>query len=321
MKTLRLFNPDREPFSDLLLFDGAVRAEVADVLGCSQVCRADPGEVVLAAGVLNAMVYVVLQGTLRVDLALAEEGDAAYLGRGECVGELSVIDGSLTSTSVRAVDECDLLALQGADILTLADRSHAVARNLLRILTRRLRGTNARLRVEANQSETLRVRSLTDALTGLHNRGWLDDTLRRMVVRVDRGDAPFALLIADVDHFKTFNDTWGHLVGDRVLQQVAETLRVSLRPTDFAARYGGEEFALVLPAVSDLGMALGIAERVCRAVRETVMLPDRGADSPRVTISIGGAVHQPGEAVETLIHRADQLLYRAKQEGRDRAVC
>jgi CRP-like cAMP-binding protein len=189
MRNLRLFNPEREPFSDLLLFDGAVRAEVSDVLGRSQVCRTDPGEVVLAAGVPNAVVYVVLQGTLRVDLALAEEGDAAYLGRGECVGELSVIDGSLTSTSVRAANECDLLALQGADILTLADRSHAVARNLLRILTRRLRGTNALLRVEAKQSEILRVRSLTDALTGLHNRGWLDDTLRRMAVRVDRGDA------------------------------------------------------------------------------------------------------------------------------------
>ena len=321
MRTLRLFNPDREPFSDLLLFDGAVREEVSGVLGCSRVCRAEPGEVVLAAGVPNAMVYVVLQGTLRVDLALAEEGDVAHLGRGECVGELSVIDGSLTSTSVRAVDECDLLALQGADILTLADRSHAVARNLLRILTRRLRGTNALLRVEANQSETLRLLSLTDALTGLHNRSWLDDTLRRMVARADRGDAPFALLIADVDHFKMFNDNWGHLVGDRVLQQVAEALRAALRPTDFAARYGGEEFALLLPGVSAVESAAKVARRVCRAVRETVMLPERGADSPRVTVSIGGAVRQPGEDTKALFHRADQLLYRAKHEGRDRVVC
>jgi len=321
MKTLRLFNPDSEPFSDLLLFDGAAREEISSVLECSRVCRADPGEVVLAADTANATVYVVLQGTLRVDLALAEAGDAAHLGRGECVGELSVIDGSLTSTSVRAVDECDLLALQGSDILTLADRSHAVARNLLRILTRRLRGTNALLREEANQSETLRVRSMTDALTGLNNRGWFDDTLRRMVARANRGDAQFALLIADVDHFKTFNDNWGHLVGDRVLQQVAEALRASLRPTDFAARYGGEEFALLLPGVSAGESAARAAGRVCRAVSETVMLPERGADSPRVTVSIGGAVLQPGEGAEALFQRADQLLYRAKHEGRNRAVC
>jgi diguanylate cyclase (GGDEF)-like protein len=78
---------------------------------------------------------------------------------------------------------------------------------------------------------------------------------------------------------------------------------------------------LLLPAVSAVETALSVAERICHAVRETVMLPDRGAESPRVTISIGGAVHQPGENVETLIHRADQLLYRAKREGRDRAIC
>lgn len=320
MKTLRLFDPEREPFLDLMLFDGAGVEEVADALGRACVCRAEPAEVVLAASISNKTVYVVLKGTLRVDLAQAGNDNPTHLGRGECVGELSVIDGSLTSTSVRAVDECDLLVLEGDDVLALAYRSHAVARNLLRILTRRLRGTNTLLREEARTSEIMHLRSITDTLTGLYNRGWFDDTVRRMGARADQGGSSFALLVIDIDKFKLFNDTWGHLTGDRVLQQVAEALRGALRPTDFAARYGGEEFALLLPAVSTPQSAAIVGERVRHAVRCIAPMPGSSKDLPPVTISIGVAVRQSGEDAEALFNRADELLFRAKREGRDRVV-
>lgn len=320
MRTLRLFDPKREQFSDLLLFEGAAGEDVAEALGRSRVSRTEPAEVVLAANIVNQAVYVVLNGTLRVDLLQDGGEDATHLGRGECVGELSVIDGSLTSTSVRAVDACDLLVLEGADILTMANRSHAVALNLLRILSRRLRGTNALLREEVRTSEIMRLRSMTDTLTGLYNRGWFDDTLRRMGARADQGGAPFALLMVDIDRFKLVNDTWGHLIGDRVLQQVAEALRATLRPTDFASRYGGEEFALLLPTVSTVGSATLIAERVRRAVSRIAPIPGQSRDMPPVTVSIGIAVRQSGEGAEALFSRADGLLFRAKREGRDRAV-
>ncbi|MDP2239586.1 MAG: GGDEF domain-containing protein [Burkholderiales bacterium] len=320
MKTLRLFDPKREPFSDMLLFDGAAPEDIVDVLGRSCVCRTEPDEVVLGANIPNETVYMVLHGELRVDLLQAGDDDVIHLGRGECVGELSVIDGSLTSNKVQAIGECDLLVLEGPAILTLVDRSHAVARNLLRILSRRLRGTNALLSEEVRTSEIMRLRSITDTLTGLYNRGWFDDTLRRMVARADQGGASFALLVADIDRFKLFNDTWGHQSGDYVLQQVAEALRASLRPTDFAARYGGEEFALLLPTVLVLESAALIAERVRSAVRRIVPLPGHNEKIPPITISIGIAVRQPGEGAEALFRRADELLYRAKREGRDRAV-
>ncbi len=321
MKIQRLFDPDTEPYFDLLLFDGAVARDVVPALARSPVYQVDPGEVVLDAERANTAVYVVLRGTLRVDLPMSGPDNAVHLGRGECAGELSVIDGSLTSASVRAVDACELLALQGADVLNLADGSHAVARNLLRILSQRVRGTNVLLREEANVSEALRKRSTTDALTGLHTRGWLDEMLRRLTVRAEQGDAPFALLVIDVDNFKAFNDTWGHLVGDRVLQQVAEALRAALRPTDFAARYGGEEFAVLLPALSSAQSAARVADRICSRVRKTVRLPEGGGGPPHVTVSIGAAVHVRGEDATALFHRADGLLYRAKSEGRDRVVC
>lgn len=320
MRTLRLFDPKREPFSDLMLFDGAAAEDVVDALGRSRVCRTEPAEVVLAANISNETVYVVLHGRLCVDLPQAGNDDVIHLGRGECVGELSVIDGSLTSTSVRAVDECDLLVLEGADILALANRSHAVARNLLRILSRRLRGTNALLREEVRTSEIMRLRSITDTLTGLYNRRWFDDTMRRIGARSDQGGTPFALLVIDIDQFKLFNDTWGHQIGDRVLQQVAEALRAALRPTDFAARYGGEEFALLLPTVLTLESASLIAERVRRAVRRIAPMTGHSEDLPPITVSIGVVVRQPGEGAEALFRRADQLLFRAKREGRDRVA-
>ena len=184
-----------------------------------------------------------------------------------------------------------------------------------------MRGTNVLLREEANGSEALRKRSTTDALTGLHTRGWLDDMLRRLAARAEQGDAPFALLVIDVDHFKTVNDTWGHIVGDRVLQQGAEVLRATVRPTDFAARYGGGDFSVVLPAVSGPQNATRGGDRIWKRVRNTVRLPKGGSGPPCVTVSIGVAGHPRGEAAETLFHRADQLLYRAKNEGRDCIVC
>jgi diguanylate cyclase (GGDEF)-like protein len=318
MKKQRYFDPASESFAELLLFENAESEAVCDILGRSPVVRAEPGETVLAANTPNDTIYVVMKGTLRVDVAAGESEVAdKHLGRGECAGELSVIDGTSTSASVLAVDQCELLAIDGAQVLLLADRSHAVARNLLRILSRRIRGTNTMLREEVQHSKALRRIAASDALTGLYSRGWLDETVARMAARADHEGSTFAVLLADVDHFKSFNDRWGHLMGDRVLQQVGEALRDALRPTDFAARYGGEEFAVVLPGVSDVESAAEVAERLRCAVRKIVLMSERGAQPPGVTISLGVAVRARGEPPMALFERADQALYRAKHAGRD----
>jgi len=320
MTPLRLFDARREPLAGLALFDGAALEAIEAVLGRSRVLATEPGERVLAADSANACLYVVLSGTLRVELAPRDAANAAHLGRGECVGELSVIDGARTSAAVRAVDRCELLALEGRDVLVLAEASHAVARNLLRILSRRLRGADELLREQAVQSEALRVRSLTDALTGLYTRAWLDERLHRLAQRSDHGAPQFSLIMADVDHFKEFNDRWGHLAGDRVLQLVGETLRAALRPGDAAARYGGEEFVVVLPAVAELEQARRVAERIRDALGAAALLPGGDPDSPRLTMSLGVALRHPHEDVRALLQRADEAMYRAKRAGRNRVA-
>ncbi|NMF95885.2 GGDEF domain-containing protein [Aromatoleum toluolicum] len=161
-------------------------------------------------------------------------------------------------------------------------------------------------------SKELRRLSTTDALTGLYNRRHMEYVLTTEHSRSARTKAPFAVLMFDIDHFKKFNDTYGHEQGDRVLQAVARTFRDSLRKYDTPCRYGGEEFIGILPQTNlDGGMA--VAERLRCEVENLVV------DGLKVTISIGVSAYADTgtESVDQLIHAADQALYRSKAGGRN----
>lgn len=152
-----------------------------------------------------------------------------------------------------------------------------------------------------------------DALTDLFNRRELNDALGREIARRDRNGGGFALLMVDVDHFKRYNDEFGHPAGDEVLRRLAATLVREARREDVVARIGGEEFCILLPG-SGRDEAVQAAERLRRAVAAEALAAGRVS----VTISIGVAEHRAGESPDGLIDRADRALYRAKQSGRDR---
>lgn len=162
--------------------------------------------------------------------------------------------------------------------------------------------------------------ALTDALTGLANRQKFDMALRDMVMAAMEEGDPLCLALLDIDHFKSFNDTYGHQTGDRVLKLVAEMLSSNIKGRDIAARYGGEEMALILPATE-----LADAVTLCEQIRETIasrVLRNKqtGNDLGRITISIGVAEFDPGETLDNLLGRADSCLYGAKEAGRNRTV-
>ncbi len=162
----------------------------------------------------------------------------------------------------------------------------------------------------------LRQASEVDALTGLFNRRALAVQLDRHWQRQRRGGMPFAVLLADIDHFKRFNDNHGHAAGDLVLAHVAEQLRQHARPGDLVSRYGGEEFLVLLPGV-DQDEALRIAERLRNAIEQ---LPVQAAGAAlSITLSVGASVSRSGDPdAQVLIARADAALYRAKAAGRNR---
>jgi len=160
----------------------------------------------------------------------------------------------------------------------------------------------------------LQIRSLTDALTGILNRGGLQQRLIDEVGRAMRHGTPLALMLLDVDRFKSYNDSFGHPAGDQVLATIAELLQQSARSYDAVARYGGEEFAVLLPNTSSQGAAV-LAERFRRAVQRNAW-----PNSP-VTISIGTASLESGmNSGAELLAAADAALYRAKETGRNRCV-
>jgi diguanylate cyclase (GGDEF)-like protein len=172
--------------------------------------------------------------------------------------------------------------------------------------------------VEARYHEEIYQLATMDPLTGLYNRRQFLELLERELARTASYKRPLAVLIIDLDHFKSVNDLYGHPAGDAVLKQVATTLNADLREEYIVARIGGEEFAAVLPE-QDIVQATAFASRVCAAI---AALELEEADGPRrVTVSIGVAIWQPGMAdVADLLRAADEQLYRAKQEGRNR-VC
>lgn len=165
--------------------------------------------------------------------------------------------------------------------------------------------------------EAVRKEALQDPLTGIHNRKSFDHRLLEYTAKSRKQNQPMALLFADVDHFKKFNDTWGHQTGDQVLRLVAEVMNKNIKGQDVLARYGGEEFAIILPNTG-LDNAIMLADRIRKSI-EVRRLKKRktNADLGSITMSMGVATLQPGETPEMLLERADTLLYESKRNGRN----
>ncbi len=195
--------------------------------------------------------------------------------------------------------------------------------------TRRMQDANAQLeqKLEASRDDIaalqrdldeVRRESMLDPLTKIFNRKSFDEGLLKSFTEANEQGTPLCLMLLDIDHFKRFNDTWGHQTGDQVLRLVAMTLKSNIKGRDMAARYGGEEFAAILPE-TDLEGALIVADNIRKAIQAKELLKRSTNEKlGRITASFGVAMFRKGDTPGSLIERADRCLYAAKHAGRNR---
>lgn len=306
-------NIDREHLQHAKLFANVGLESVDHLFERCRRRKLERGEHLLEPGVANSNLYLIFDGELRVYLEDRSVPEQAVLGAGDCVGEMSLLDGQTPSALVLAARDSLLLAIPHDVLWSLVDCSHGVARNLLAIMAGRMRESNQALVAMQSRSLEFEQAASVDALTGIYNRRWLLEAFPRAMARCERDDEPMCLVIADIDLFKHFNERFGYLSGDTVLRRMARRLSDGLRAGDLIARYGGEEFLILLPHTS-LEAALPIAARLCELVAIGSGLPT----GEGVTLSCGVAGMLSGESLEALISRAEVALKRAKENGRDR---
>ena len=294
--------------SQVPLFRGLTPEQLTPLAEVAVQTTYRPGEAIMRQGDPGESVYVITGGKVEV-LARSEqdpgarEAVVAWLVSGDAVGELSLLDEQPRSASCVAIEETTCLRLERKDFITAMQRHWPLSEALLKVLANRLR-----------LADKLLAENARDPLTGLNNRRALAEIYERERVRWQHaarrgGDSekqPLAVLFADIDDFKTINDTHGHMVGDDVLRSVALTLTAVSRASDVVARFGGDEFVMLLPEAGRQG-----AERVADRVRE--LLGRDGSGPVPFTVSIGTAVLD-GKTVtlEQLLERADKAMYEDK---------
>lgn len=305
----------KEALSQLNIFCGVDLDAIAGLLDDIVYRSLSSGDALLEAGQQNCSIYVLLQGRLGVQSG-GDNEVVAEIKLGELIGEISVFDKRPSSATVIALEECTILEISESLLWSMVRASHEFSRNLLIFLAERLRAIRKQFSERVEMAKASEQSASVDALTDLYNRRWLDSALALEISKCQSKSQSLSFMMMDIDHFKKYNDAQGHQAGDCALKKIANTLKLALRNADYAARYGGEEFCVILPGL-DLMRAQSIGQRVCDCVRQTDICNGSGNPLPSVTISIGVAEMGPNESPHTLMRRADQALYRAKQSGRD----
>lgn len=308
------------------IFSDLTPAEITHIVPHLRSVDLEPDEWLFRQGDPGNELFLVERGKVTISVKRSDDKDMelAVFEDGSFFGEMSIIDGEPRSAGCRSDSSSKLMSLRGDDFHALkADHPETVfkiMRKMLLATQGRLWNTNAFLSDLVQWGEAARKRAITDELTGLYNRRYLDETLETMVDNSRATGTKISLVMVDLDHFGSINDQYSQAVGDEVLKEVVQVFTATLRKNDVAARYGGDEFNIIFPD-TDAKEAQKICEKICKKVASLDVLIGRGGSIERVTTSQGIATY-PENANTTQILReaADAALYEAKEAGRNCVV-
>jgi diguanylate cyclase (GGDEF)-like protein len=314
MSTNKLMNVVREA----PLFNKVHEDVLNKLLTICPIYKLNKGQILIAPGEQNKNIYMVLTGVLTVNLDKPNNPPIRIVQIGETVGELSLVGSTKTSAYVISKGISEVLIINEDNFWAMIDEVPIIAKNLLHILSGWIVSDSKITIDHQKQIGELEIVAKIDGLTGINNRRSFDELLNRFLILSVRDSNPLYLIMIDVDNFKKYNDTNGHIGGDQALIALAKTMNDTVNPGDSIFRYGGEEFSVILPT-TNLEQCQNFAERLRVAVMETkIKMPD-GTPLPPITISMGIATSiLDGDSEEAIIKRADTKLYQAKEEGRNR---
>jgi len=300
--------------------------EVQSFMEFLQTIDIEEGETLFREGEEGHELYIVKSGKIRVAISLPDgrKKDITEFMPGDFFGEMSIFENAPRSATCYASENSTLYSLRGSDFFRLMEDWPSLAIKIMyrmsRITTRRLRHTGEFLSDMVLWGERARKRAITDELTGVYNRHFLEDSLENQFRRARESGNPLSLVMVDLDHFRSINETYGHEAGDGILLAAVRVFRRYLREGDIVARYGGDEFTFLMPHTKS-DEAHDIAQRICDGMKSLDILQDKSGSVTRVTTSMGiASFPENGPDLRAVMKKADEALYRAKELGRNRVV-
>lgn len=269
-------------------------------------------QILMTPGLENDRIYIVLSGRLRAQFTLDDTKPLALFGISECVGEMSMFDDNHVSAFIIAATNCELLAINHADVWAVLNESLQASHNMLNILSSRMRSSN---RILAESMEFLQGYEALDYInttTGIYNRRWLSENIARLIHRHTMNHQPCTFILLKVDNFGEYDRLFGSLGCDQAQRTIAQVMLHCLRPNDMAAQLSEDQFAIFLPQtqMGNVGIVTG---RVQEEISQTTIVTPSGDALPPVNLSVGVSLVQPGDTLDSLIARANAAMHSTQK--------
>lgn len=283
----------------------------------------EKGTVLFKEGDPGETLYIVKSGKVKIllDMHDGTQKVLAHIMPGDFLGEMSIFDLCPRSATCFIEEKSELFSMQGADFFSILTSHPQIAikimYKMLNTTTIRLQRTNVFLSDMVTWGENARKRAITDELTGLYNRRFMEDILAEQFQKAKNGNYPFSLVMIDMDHFRDINNKYNFKMGDQAILAVVDVFKNVLSDKDIVCRYGGDEFTMILPYTTSK-QAYDICEELRNQVEASTLLPDIGEYDIKLSLSMGVACYpEHTDELKHLKELSDQALYLAKENGRN----